>query len=433
MRNNLINYNFHFEGKVASWKDISTLYDIDSKNPIRCCPKLTKKHLSPNNFEKMKVKLATQVLSHTVSAAMLMAVSGNLLPPSAAGTAEFVAKFDEIFDCLNSSSLRSKKTRNRPITSKSDHLAFMGQMCSFVKSISVKNPINGKDVTNRLKCLKALEMTLNATTMLWNSIQSSCSPINLLCTRRLNQDPLENFFGSIRQQGGNCGNPTPIQFTRSFRKLFFDKYLLVSNGNCSADLDNILIGCSQIKKTQDQGTDEEELHSPKPFEVQALDYQIPSVEENIMSANAITYVAGYLLRKCLQQHPCKVCSKDLIQSELDDFDQTFCHYKAYDEVKGPFGSLIVPVPSFVEYITKCENIFIQEFTNSTTKATGIGKSIVTALLKFRHGSCEEFPVSFLCKLFVRMRIYYAVKFANREITNTKGSKRNKKYLRVAHL
>jgi hypothetical protein len=154
----------------------------------------------------------------------------------------------------------------------------------------VKNPINGKDVTNSLKCLKALEMTLNATTMLWNSIQSSCSSINLLCTRRLNQDPLENFSGSIRQQGGNCGNPTPIQFTRSFRKLFFDKYLLVSNGNCSADLDNILIGCSQIKKTQDQGTDEEELHSPKPFEVQALDYQIPSVEENIMSANAIIHM-----------------------------------------------------------------------------------------------------------------------------------------------
>lgn len=65
------------------------------------------------------------------------------------------------------------------------------------------------------------------------------------------------------------------------------------NGNCTADLDNILIGCSQIKKTQEQGTDEEGLHSPKPFEVQELDYQIPSVEENIMSVNAITYVAGY--------------------------------------------------------------------------------------------------------------------------------------------
>ena len=36
----------------------------------------------------MRVKLATQVLSHTVSAAMLMAVSGGLLLQSATGTAE---------------------------------------------------------------------------------------------------------------------------------------------------------------------------------------------------------------------------------------------------------------------------------------------------------------------------------------------------------
>ena len=190
----------------------------------------------------------------------------------------------------------------------------------------------------------------------------------------------------------------------------------MSNGNCSADLDNILIGCSQIKKTQDQGTDEEELHSPKPFEVQALDYQIPSVEENIMSANAITYVAGYLLRNCLQQHPCKVCSKDLIQSELDDFDQTFCHYKAYEGVKGPFGSLIVPVPSFVEYIT---------YSSNNLPILRQRPLALTALLKFRHGSCEEFPVSFLCKLLVRMRIYYAVKFANRETPTQRDLKGTK--------
>jgi hypothetical protein len=64
----------------------------------------------------MKVKLATQVLSHTVSAAMLMAVSGGLLPPSAAGTAELVANFDNIFDSLNSTSFKSHKPHNRPIT-----------------------------------------------------------------------------------------------------------------------------------------------------------------------------------------------------------------------------------------------------------------------------------------------------------------------------
>jgi hypothetical protein len=57
------------------------------------------------------------------------------------------------------------------------------------------------------------------------------------CTRRLNQDPLEIFFGCIRQQGGNCDTPTPVQFTRAFRKLFFDNFLSPSNGNCTADID----------------------------------------------------------------------------------------------------------------------------------------------------------------------------------------------------
>jgi hypothetical protein len=76
IRNNLMKYDFYFDdGKFESWKDILRLYDIDSKNDIRCCPKHTQSHLFPYNFEKMKVKLATQVHSHTVSSAMCTGVS----------------------------------------------------------------------------------------------------------------------------------------------------------------------------------------------------------------------------------------------------------------------------------------------------------------------------------------------------------------------
>lgn len=61
-------------------------------------------------------------------------------------------------------------------------------------------------------------------------------------TRRLNQDPLENFFGKIRQQNGNCRNPTPIQFQRSFKKLFCLGYFQQSKGaNCLEEFDNILL------------------------------------------------------------------------------------------------------------------------------------------------------------------------------------------------
>ena len=59
MRNNLINYNFYFSGKVASWEDIKFILEHDKQQKYRCCPKLTRNHLYPDGFHKTKVKLAT--------------------------------------------------------------------------------------------------------------------------------------------------------------------------------------------------------------------------------------------------------------------------------------------------------------------------------------------------------------------------------------
>ncbi|CAB3980293.1 Transposable element P transposase [Paramuricea clavata] len=160
VRNNMMNYEFHFEQKVARWNDVEALYAHDKTLSIRCCPKLTEDHIHPNGFKKMKVKLATQVLSHTVAAAMLMYVSIGTLPPSATGTSELLSKFDKVFDCLNSSSFKAGKILNRPITSTSSHLQFMKEMIPFIASIRVINPQNKKDVTNTLKCLRRLQIIL---------------------------------------------------------------------------------------------------------------------------------------------------------------------------------------------------------------------------------------------------------------------------------
>ena len=121
--NNLMKYDFHFGVKMASWQD-KNLYDRDSLMSICCCPKLTEKHINPNGFTKMKVKLATQVLSHTVAAAISMYVSLGALPASAAGTAEFITAFDQIFDCLNSSSVKSAqgKLYRKALSDSSVHL-----------------------------------------------------------------------------------------------------------------------------------------------------------------------------------------------------------------------------------------------------------------------------------------------------------------------
>ncbi len=98
-------YMFKFGQYTATWQDIVNFYDTDEELPIRAAPKLTDKHIWPNNFAKMKVKYATQILSHTVAASIFMYVSVGGLPSSAMETAECISKFNSLFDCDNASTI----------------------------------------------------------------------------------------------------------------------------------------------------------------------------------------------------------------------------------------------------------------------------------------------------------------------------------------
>lgn len=53
----------------ACWKDIQQVYEMDKQSFLRQrqMPKLTRKHVIPELIPKMKVKYATQILSHTVA------------------------------------------------------------------------------------------------------------------------------------------------------------------------------------------------------------------------------------------------------------------------------------------------------------------------------------------------------------------------------
>ena len=370
IRNNLLKYHFHFGGKVAKWNDIVTIFEKDRTLSIRCCPKLTKKHINLNGFTKMKVKYATQVLSHSVSATILLHVSLGALPSTATGSAEFIAVMDKLFDSLNSSSLNGPKLHRRAVTKNSIHHQFFKEMIEFIQSIKVVSPATQEDVTNYLKCLDGFCITINGVQSLWAML--SQENFQFLLTRRLNQDPLENFFGSIRQQGGNADNPTPLQFTRAFKKLFYDNFLInISTGNCTADFDSILAGSTYQPKSKKASSSKTILEAPEQgtIEVDVTDFKT-CLEDNAIGMNAIAYVAVYLLKKCLLKHPCEICKEELINNQFDDSSQLFCMFKAYNETKEkPFGRLLSPNKQFLDYITGMEAIFVayRELTSTKKK------------------------------------------------------------------
>ena len=133
---------FHFGSYTASWKDIENLYEKDKSLPVRADPKLTEKHIHCNNFCKMKVKLVTQVFSHTVAASICTYVNVGALPSSAMGTAELLLQFDSFFVCVNSSSLHLEKKFKCALNHKSQHM-------NFLKGLKALDP-DGKEVTTGL-------------------------------------------------------------------------------------------------------------------------------------------------------------------------------------------------------------------------------------------------------------------------------------------
>ena len=79
-----------------SWKDVVHFYNVDS-NTIKSASKLSLDHIYPNNFQKMKVNLATQVLSRTVVAGMRTLHKSGKLNSSKAPTFLNTAEYLELF------------------------------------------------------------------------------------------------------------------------------------------------------------------------------------------------------------------------------------------------------------------------------------------------------------------------------------------------
>lgn len=109
VRNVLSKYNFHIDGKAISWEYIKLSSQLDKKQSIRAVPRLSDSHINRTDFENMKFKLATQIISTFGSAGIDLYISFRFLPAEGVTTSEFLDKMDKLFDILNSSNTTAAK------------------------------------------------------------------------------------------------------------------------------------------------------------------------------------------------------------------------------------------------------------------------------------------------------------------------------------
>jgi len=231
-------------------KHLVNFYKYDQG--LNClAPKLTDAHINPSPFQKMKVLYASQTFSATVAAGMRACIESDVFSSTAETTIMFIDYMNKLFNILNSKTKEGSKDFNRPFkntTSQRQHLLSMldAFKCMHVLETKIVNvELVFNDVTHRITFLKGWQITINSLLHLWDDIDK---PLQYsLCTYRLNQDCLENLFGSFRNQNGNNVNPTPIQFLWTFKKTFSFNYFKHSDGyNFLDDLDAILTNIGEV-------------------------------------------------------------------------------------------------------------------------------------------------------------------------------------------
>jgi hypothetical protein len=240
IRNNFRKYNVQFDGGIAKWDHVKAFFDRDSRQTVKLAPKLKQVHLTLNNFKTMNVRLAAQVMSHTVAAGLCLYASlpGDFLPPEAAATAEFVEYIDKLFDSCNGVNFHDVKTQRRPVTDSSFHVPFWKDALKWLEKVKFLN------ARGTIYCVDGWRLSLSAILMLWEELSGK---LKFLSTRRLNQDCLESFFSSIRQKGGCRDNPSAAHFRSAMRQCVANSLIVsLEGGNCEIDDDAVLVSLQSM-------------------------------------------------------------------------------------------------------------------------------------------------------------------------------------------
>lgn len=228
IRNNLLQHDFEIDGKIISWNVLRKNFSEDN-HTIRAMHKLTRAHIEPDSFQKMKVKLATQIFSANVSTTIYASAQTDLFSDdekdNVLATAKFFHVLNKAFDHLNSYSIHYLNPDKAPISQKSETLQSLMEVKEYV--------LKWNKLGRKAYCINGLIQTINAIRMLWNNTLIGSQ--TYLLTGHLNQDPLENIFSLVRNDRGSYEkNPSSHMFHSNMKHLCF--HSLYSGNNTSYDV-----------------------------------------------------------------------------------------------------------------------------------------------------------------------------------------------------
>ncbi|KAJ8975922.1 hypothetical protein NQ317_014882 [Molorchus minor] len=219
-RNNMMKYKLKFEDNYyTSWKYVKQFFIADFQGDKKT--KLTLGHVKPDKTGRTRATLAIELLSNSVSTEMKNHISQGKLPESAIGTAEFIDKFDKLFDILNSTNEISMNEYCNAYKGNKRQVNFMEKMIDFMKNLKVFNG-SDQDCTDQVKFINGWLISLKSIMKLWEMLNKRGYPY--LLTRNITSEALDGFVWLLRWQIVMFRDPTPSSFLETFYSFFSKAY-----------------------------------------------------------------------------------------------------------------------------------------------------------------------------------------------------------------
>lgn len=252
IRNNLLTkdmvYEVNNEQQIVKWEYYQKLYAADmSFDELRLLDKITEEHINPEKINKMRVKSATQIFSHSVAVAAEHLTARGNVPIECKQLVKITLLLDNLFDSLNVNSFKpvNGKKYTGAVKHNSCHHQLWKDAKIILKSIRFREAkiVGNKSrliekvvpsVTNFIKTIEGMEA-------IWD-VLSRKYKFDALFTRNFNQDPAENFFGNIRSYGARNNAPNSVAFEGAFKALLLNNYNSPhsNRSNCEEDTNTCL-------------------------------------------------------------------------------------------------------------------------------------------------------------------------------------------------
>ncbi|KAH8025801.1 hypothetical protein HPB51_012123 [Rhipicephalus microplus] len=294
---------------------------------LRVVPKLTKEHVSPDNLRKMNVSLAVQLFSR--STAIGLKVYQRLEEPDLKdchGTAQFTLMVNNLFDALN------VKLPKFGITSSSKEVEVIQEFLDAVNKTEENHITNGTVMFASQVTMESLRVTLASVRDLITDLLSKGA--RYVLTSKLNQDPLERFFGVTRSYGGDEDHPTLISFAHIYRLLsLYTPIGTCVTGNVSDEQTFVLATVADSMKRGRKDTLSSHERLQEAIRAKLAENSSTSQNETLTAPDhgystpaaqdcVIYYLCGYLVHSYLKHQRCSDCVRN-IQSENAECPEAF--------------------------------------------------------------------------------------------------------------